>query len=83
MQIEVNAKVYEEGKLTVMISKDAGMWHMSISHPGRYPTFDEIRDARYKYLPNEAMIAMLFPPKEQYINVHKNCFHLWEINENA
>lgn len=62
-----------------MVSIDGGKWHLSISHPSRYPTYDEIKEARYKFIPNNATVAMLFPPKEEFINVHQNCFHLWEI----
>lgn len=73
--------VFKEGELTIIVSIDAGFWHLSISHPRRYPTFDEIKDARYKYIPNNVQMAMMYPPKEQYVNVHNNCFHLWEIKE--
>jgi len=71
--------VFREKELLIIVSIDAGFWHLSISHPIRYPTFDEIRDVRYKYLPNEITVAMLFPPKEEYVNLHPNCFHLWQI----
>lgn len=53
--------------------------HLSISHPSRYPTWDEIHGARDRYLPAEATFAMLLPPPEEYVNVHPNCFHLWEL----
>lgn len=54
-------------------------WHLSISHHGRYPHWDEIKQARYELIPDDAMMAMLLPPKEQYVNVHQRCFHLHEI----
>lgn len=75
--------VFRDGEFAVIVSIDAGFWHMSISHPSRYPTFDEIRDARYKYVPDEVTMAMLFPPKAEYVNVHPNCFHLWQIKEGS
>jgi len=74
---------YREGDLIIMVSVDAGFWHLSISHASRYPTFDEIRDARYKYVPDEVTMAMLYPPKAEYVNLHNNCFHLWEIKEGS
>lgn len=63
------------------------VWHLSISHrtngpnprPGRYPTWDEIRDARERFIPDEVTVAMLLPPKAEYIDVHRTTFHLWEI----
>lgn len=75
-------RVYESPleKLRVIVAweTDDG-WHLSISHPSRYPTWDEIRDARYELLPNDCTMAMLLPPKEQYVNLHPNCFHLHEV----
>jgi len=73
--------IFRENQLLVIVSIDAGMWHLSVSHASRYPTFDEIRDVRYKYLPNDITVAMLYPPKEQYVNLHNNCFHLWQIKD--
>lgn len=63
------------------------LWHLSISHrtngptprPGRYPTWDEIREARERFIPDEVTVAMLLPPKAEYVNVHGTTFHLWEI----
>lgn len=63
------------------------LWHLSISHrtndrapqPGRYPSWDEIRDARERFIPDEVTVAMILPPKAEYVNVHATAFHLWEI----
>ena len=54
-------------------------WHLSISHPKRYPHWDEIRDARYAFIPDGVTMAMLLPPQSEYVNVHRNCFHLYEF----
>lgn len=69
----------ESGECLALVSKDDGKWHLSISHPDRYPTWDEIRDARYEFIPDEVTMAMLLPPKGEYVNLHPNCFHLWEV----
>jgi hypothetical protein len=55
------------------------LWHLSISCEKRYPTWDEIKDARYTLLPMGLTFAMLLPPMNEYVNVHQNCFHLWEL----
>lgn len=57
------------------------LWHLSISHPERYPTWDEVADARYELVPAEVTMAMLLPPPEQYLNEHPYCFHLWQIDD--
>jgi len=74
-------KAYAFGECSVMVGKEGGKWHMSISHPRRNPKWHEIRDARYKLLPDNITMAMLLPPKDEYVNIHLHCFHLWEIED--
>jgi len=85
-----NSKTFQRdtddgGHLTVILSIDDGDWHMSISHrdsnlrPGRYPTWNEIVDARYLFCPQDKNMAMLLPPREEYVNIHETTFHLWEV----
>jgi len=80
--IEPNTKRYEtENLLHVLVSpphKGCG-WHLSISHPERYPLWDEIKAARNTLLPMDKTFAMMFPPQAEYINVHPNTFHLWQV----
>jgi len=85
-----------DGHLTIFVGREPDlprferpMWHLSISHrtndhppqPGRYPTWEEIVDARYRFIPNEVHVAMLLPPREEWVNVHSTTFHLWEIDD--
>lgn len=56
-------------------------WHLSISHSRRYPHWEEIKAARYELIPDEAMMAMILPPAEQYVNLNPYCFHLYEIEK--
>lgn len=68
-----------ESDCAVLVAKEPAGWHLSISHPERYPTWDEIKEARYRFTPSNVTMAMILPPPEQYVNVHSNCFHLHEI----
>jgi hypothetical protein len=69
--------------------RDEPRWHLSISHrtnehppkPGRYPTWDEIKDARYRFMPPDIYVAQILPPADEFISVMDSCFHLWEIPE--
>ena len=54
-------------------------WHLSIAHHHRNPTWEEIRDLRYMLVPDEVMMAMFLPPMEEYVNAHRFCFHLYEV----
>lgn len=57
------------------------LWHLSIAHRRRYPTWDEIADARYEFCPHDITMAMLLPPPEQYVNLHEYTFHVWQIED--
>ena len=76
---------FQSGSLYVIIGlegKDEDRrWHLSISRQDRYPSWDEIADARYDLLPNALSMAMFLPPREKYINVMNYCFHLWEVRD--
>jgi hypothetical protein len=85
-----------DGHLTVQVAEEtAGLpaprWHLSISHrtsthppkPGRYPTWDEIKDARYRFMPGDIYVAQILPPADEYVSVMDTCFHLWQIPEEA
>lgn len=80
------------GHLTVFVGRTASDgWHLSISHrrnlvdalgqhpPMRNPTWEEIRDARYLFIPSDINVAMFLPPPGEYVNVHQTTFHLWEV----
>jgi hypothetical protein len=75
---------YVERKLglTVLVGKEPtenGMkTHISVSHPHRYPSWDELKEIKYTLYPQLNM-AIMFPPQGDYVNVHKNCFHIWEL----
>lgn len=80
--------IYECGECTVLVSgpqerAHLGKWHFSISHPDRYPTWDEQHAARYgiPILPQDITFAMYMVPKEDYVNLHPNCFHWYEAQQ--
>ena len=55
-----------------------GYWkHLSISHPRRYPFWQEILDARYTFFSENETVIQIMPPTQEYVNLHPNCFHLW------
>jgi hypothetical protein len=71
--------MFREGYLVGIVSIDGGRWHMSISTNHRLPTYEELKSARYKYLPDDITMAQLFPPKAEFVNIHNYTLHLWEI----
>lgn len=80
-----------DGVLMVLVGEEPIMaggrmgWHLSISHsrgdkPGRIPSWEEIKVARYRFCPNECTMAMMLPPREEYVNLHPTTMHLHEID---
>lgn len=68
-------------------------WHLSISHrlgvldprtgrpvPGRIPTYEELKEARYRFCPDDLIMAQVFPPMKDFLNLHPTTLHLWEID---
>lgn len=76
-----SAQRFTRGPLNVLVAQEEGRWHLSISTPTRYPSWDEIADARYDLLPDSIQVAMMLPPRAQYVNVHPYVFHLWESRD--
>lgn len=60
-----------------LVSHDVGPKHISVSAEGRYPTWDELASARDRFAPDVPMV-MHFPTRDEYVNVHETCLHLWE-----
>jgi hypothetical protein len=75
---------YVWGEVGVHVSKDEGLWHLSISHHRRYPTWDEIYTAWYDLVPGagtEFHGAIILPRKSEYVNIHPNCFHVHQLKD--
>ena len=73
-----------DGRLAAIVGQEPEGWHLSVSfvdnrgRPSRYPSWDEIADARYRLLPDDVTMAMFLPPPEEYVAVHDTTFHLHE-----
>lgn len=64
-------KAYELDECKVIVSRDNGRWHLSISHPYRYPLHEEINLA----------LNTLFPIIKMELNAISNsqyCIHFLE-----
>lgn len=52
--------------------------HTSVSHKTRYPTWEELKEIK-ELLHGDVTVLQIMPPKNYYVNLHENCFHLWEL----
>ncbi len=57
--------------------KHGNLHHLSVSRREKYPEWDEIREAKEEIM-GDMDVMMILPKKANYVNVHTNCFHLWE-----
>jgi len=69
------------GECNVMLSRENGRWHISISHPDRHPTWDEIKTVRYRLGGPDLVFAMVLPANDRYVNVpaQDHVFQLWQL----
>lgn len=88
--MEAGTKTYKMGKVKIFVSPpDARLnqpgWHLSISHPDRYPTWDEVASAWYQLVPDadNRVGQMALPKKAHYISIHNYCFQVHEQVEDA
>ena len=51
--------------------------HLSIAHPNRLPSWEEIKFFKEKNFGDNFVIQIL-PDKSRYVNIHNFCFHLWQ-----
>lgn len=72
---------FRVGTMVILVSHndDEGGWHLSMSHKNTMPTYEEMKDFRYKFLPNGINACEIFPPREKFVNRHPFCRHLWEM----
>ena len=54
--------------------------HVSLSLPLRHPTWNEILAVKEHFFGDED-VMMILPKKEDYVNIHAHCFHLWKTPE--
>lgn len=56
-------------------------YHLTLCGRGKLPTYEDLKTARYKFLPNDCYMAEIFPPKEEFINIHKYARQLYQVNK--
>jgi hypothetical protein len=65
--------------------EDTGKWgpllHVSMSYRDHDPTWDEIKQVKALFFPPDVGAAMIIPRPELYVNVHRFCYHVWQMPE--
>lgn len=84
-------QAYSKGEIRVLVDRNEKMKaypgqetetssHLSISCADRYPTWDEINEARYRFLPRDREAYMVLPAEHQDLNRMPFCFHVFMSN---
>lgn len=61
-----------------VIASDQGGWeHVSVSHPYRCPTWDEMAQVAALFWDAEDTVIQFRPPASDYVNCHPYCLHWW------
>jgi hypothetical protein len=63
--------------LRVVCSDGDGWDHISVSLPDRCPTWEEMEYVRELFFRPDETVMQLHPSKDQHINNHPYCLHLW------
>lgn len=70
-----------KGKV-IVVNNEEGLWHLSVTAKHTLGYY-ELKEVRYKFMPNSMQVAQIFPPREEFVNVHENCFHLFELDHQS
>ena len=62
----------------IFINIENGKWHLSVSAKHTLGYY-EIKEIRYKFMPDDMHVAQIFPPRDEFVNLHEYCFHLHEL----
>lgn len=83
--VKLHERRVHDGTLRAIVAPEPDGLHMSISFTPastagrmRYPSWDEIADAREQLLPDDRCFAMHLPPSVEYVSLHPTTFHLFE-----
>lgn len=82
-RIEDKYGVYETGFFhfkgkQIFVNKEDGMWHLSIAAKHTLGYY-ELKEVRYKFMPDNMQVAQIFPAREDFVNISPNIFHLFEL----
>lgn len=61
--------------------QDPKWFHVSVSLPNRCPTWEEMCLVKELFYGDDALVVQYHPKKEDSVNNHSYCLHLWQNME--
>lgn len=72
---------HEHRRISVIRSEerhDGKNWlHVSLAAPKRKIQYSDIINIKELFIGVDKYAFMVFPPKDKYVNIHGNCYHLF------
>lgn len=63
------------------VPEDGVIWdHVSVSFRNRCPTWEEMALIKSLFWSEDECVVQFHPAKEDYVNMHKYCLHLWKYD---
>lgn len=81
VRLDYVGKSFQRGCLVNVTLDDKGLFNMVIIKKGQYPTFKDVAEARYKYLPDDCYMIQVFPPILEFNKQQKFSITLWELKD--
>jgi hypothetical protein len=74
--------IFQNRKWTVIVSNGSDWEHVSISSKNRTPNWETMNSLKDLIWNNDETVMQLHPKKNDYVNNHEHCLHLWKpLNE--
>jgi len=71
--------VRHNGVEFLMLASDGQGWeHVSVSTQDHTPSWDDMCWAKDLFWDNDECVLQFHPPRDQYVNLHPHCLHLWK-----
>jgi len=51
--------------------------HVSVSRKSWTPTHEDMAKVKRAFIGEDRYAYSIWPPREQYVNIHNHCLHLW------
>lgn len=79
---EANGALFvKPARLTILFSNGGGWEHVSVSRKGRCPAWEDMCWVKEKFWGPEVLVVQYHPRRDEYINCHPHCLHLWRSTD--
>lgn len=62
---------------SIVTHEDQAWYHVSFSKPDKTPSYQDMAWVKDIWIGPDRSAFQLFPKKEEHVNIHEKCLHLW------